>query len=177
MPAAQQSVVLKGTRQLTRRLRIVDGTLVPSSNLLTAPQSGNLADYPVNGNVTASTALDILGIRTGLVFGDNSLTRFAYKNNFATVNGKTYRMSALIKMDDNGLPVPSNASNTGDFAFVIDGSIIGTNITVRRVAGSVYRCSMDLTSAGALANNGVIKYNTQSARSFTVTDYHLQLVS
>lgn len=177
MPAAQKTIVLPGTRQLARRLRVVDGTLVPASNLLTLPQSGTIGDYPSNGNVTGSTTLDILGIRTGLVFGNNSVSRFAYKTNYTNLNGKAYRMSALIKMDDGGVPVPSVSSGTGDFSFVIDGSIIGTNIIVRRVAGTVYRCSTDRVVSAALPNNGVIKYNTQSVRSFTVTDYHLQLVS
>jgi hypothetical protein len=122
----------------------------------------------------------IAGFTNAIAFGNNSVQRAASRINYTTIIGTTYTLSAYVQMDDGGAPVAGgNSDATADFSMVLHNSVISTlsNCVITRVSGSLYRVSVTYTATLAGSNNGIYKYTTQSARSFKVTGYQLEIKS
>lgn len=119
----------------------------------------------------------IAGFSASLRFGDNSVLRYAYKD-FTTVDATRYTVSVFVQMDDGGAPVVGALSTAGDFSLIIEGDIAQLDIKVQKIAGSLYRVSASRTAvAPILIYNGVVKYTTQSARTFRVIGIQLEAAS
>jgi hypothetical protein len=146
------------------------------TNLLTQSQSGVVGGYPANGNVTFSTSLDINGITTGVVFGNNSLVRFAYKINHTFVASQHYLFSCFVKMDDGLAPVFTSSTTSGDFNLILDGTdAIATGQQFSD--NGVWRCwarYLEPAIPNGVQNTGVLKRLAHSARTFTCTGYQLE---
>ena len=139
---------------------------------------GPLAQFG-SGNVVAAV-VPIPGFTNSIQFGDNSVTRYAYKNSTGSIGttiGATYTMSVFVMMDDGGVPFPGDTGNSAkDFAFVRENAAAASTGTVVHMGNNIYRCSYTFvaTTTGGPAN-GIAKYLPQSARGFKVAGYQLQL--
>lgn len=143
-----------------------------TGNMLPYSEPSSIGQLGANGAVTVSTTASWNGLDIGtnaVVFGNNSVGRYAYEP-LSTSNGQSYNVSVYVKMDDGGAPVATDSNSGSDFLLVLDGSS-QNNATVTQVSGSVYRVSKNITGIGTLGNCGVVKYTTNSSRSFTVTGY------
>jgi hypothetical protein len=139
---------------------------------------GLLAQFG-SGNVMAAV-VPIPGFTNSIQFGDNSVTRYAYKNSTGSIGttiGATYTISVFVMMDDGGVPFPGDTGNSAkDFAFVRENAAAASTGTVVHMGNNIYRCSYTFvaTTTGGPAN-GIAKYLPQSARGFKVAGYQLQL--
>jgi hypothetical protein len=79
-------------------------------------------------------------------------------------------------MDDNSTPSVGTNSTTGDFTFIINNSF-PASVGVIPIGNNVFRCFGIFVSNAANTNTGVIKYTTQSSKSFRVTGYQLEPVT
>ena len=161
-------------RYLDNGVLIEEGT----TNLFTNTD-GALASFG-NAYQVTDAAGTIAGFTNAIAFGNNSIQRAAAKTNYTTIVGTTYTLSAYVQMDDGGAPVAGgNSDATADFSMVLHNSVISTlsNCVITRVSGSLYRVSVTYTATLAGSNNGIYKYTNQSARSFKVTGYQLEIKS
>ena len=140
------------------------------NNLLTMSE-GNLRTYPIRGNVS-DAPISIAGFDNSVAFGDNSVDRYAYKNNFIPTIGVTYNLSFFIEMEDGGVPVIGITSAQGDFSLVIGGVISPTSV-VTHVSGNIYRVSGTRIMSGVTVYIGCIKFRTQSSRKFKISGIQL----
>lgn len=125
---------------------------------------------------TTITTIAWGGFTKAVVFGDNTLTRYAY-DTFTTTAGQRYTISVHVKMDDGFAPTPGTSTSTGDFGLVIAAGLVDVAPTVTDLGGGVYRVSSSQVSPAGGGYNGVVKYTGQSARTFQVTGYQLDLGS
>lgn len=137
------------------------------NNLLTMSE-GNVTTYPTRGGVS-NAPISIAGFDNSIEFGDNSVVRYAYKDNFLPTIGVTYNLSFFVEMEDGGVPV---LSSSGDFRLVINGAVSTTNV-VELVSGSIYRVSGFSTATMTVRSMGCVKYSTQSARKFKISGIQL----
>ena len=141
------------------------------TNLATNSE-GAAATWTVSNVSDAGTP--IAGFSNSLAFGDNSVLRYAYKS-FTTVDATRYTVSVFVQMDDGGAPVVGALSTDGDFSLVIEGDVAQIDIKVQKIAGSLYRVSASRTAAAPISvQSGVVKYTTQSARTFRVAGIQLE---
>jgi hypothetical protein len=123
-------------------------------NLLTFSEDG-ISKYTSVSNVVDGS---LPGFDTALVYGDNSVTRAAYKLT-SVVGGQEYTSSAYIQMDDGGAPT------TADFNFFSSGGLPVPTITL--VSGSLYRVSSSrVPPSTSNTVSGFQKTTGQSARTF-----------
>lgn len=135
------------------------------TNLATYSE-GAAANWTVSNVVNGTT---FFGRTNALAFVSNSLSRTAYKLVNVT-SGTAYTVSVFVIMDDGLAPVVGTTNNTGDFVLAAANAIITTGLLTTYMGSGVYRVSGSLTSVVTVnANNGVIKYTTQSARGFRIT--------
>ena len=150
-------------------------TVEARTNLATNSE-GAVATWTPTLNVT-NAVTSIAGFSASIAFGDNSVDRYAYKT-VSTVAATHYTLSVFVQMDDGLAPVVGTNQNLGDFCLVIEGEVANLNATVKHIAGSLYRVSAGrVTTAPINANNGVLKFTTQSARTFRVIGIQLELGS
>jgi len=151
-------------------LLIEEGTI----NVLTNTD-GAAATYTTGGAITNNPGA-ISNFAQALGYGDNTAIRFAYKTYAHTV-GVTYTFSAFVQMDDGLAPVPGAQAAGADFAIVNHSAIVSTssNCVVTQVSGSLYRVSITRAATGTAVNNGIVKYTQNSARTFKVTGYQLEI--
>jgi hypothetical protein len=104
----------------------------------------------------------------GVYFGDNSVTRYAYRTIPTTIPTK-FTISVNVKMDDLSMPVlGAPSSPTSDFGFVIGGDDCDVDgYSIVYLGNNVYRVSGKYT-VNRTSHCGIVKYTTQSAKSFTV---------
>ena len=139
---------------------------------LATNSEGAAATWTTSNVVDAATPIS--GFPVSLAFGDNSVARYAYKS-ITTTDATRYTVSVFVQMDDGGAPVVGDSSTAGDFSLVIEGEIAQLDIKVQKIAGSLYRVSASLTAVAPISpNNGVVKYTTQSARTFRVAGIQLE---
>jgi hypothetical protein len=153
------------------------------TNLLTNSEFPNgITDAPTRGGFVTATTFYGLTVApgTGLAIGwDGVTTTFAYKS-FAVTGSTLYTMSAYVKMTDGGVPAFGSASATNpanDFVFIVgSNSVSTTTYTVTAVGNGVYRVTGTITTAVSPGSNcGIVKYNTNSSRTFTISGYQLEL--
>jgi hypothetical protein len=149
-------------------------------NLLTQTEFANgVTDAPTRGGLVSAVASANFGAFTtsGLSIGwDGVTTNFAYKTITSVVT--SYAFSVYVLMDTDGPPVfgsATAASSGNDFALIIASAVPAPNLyTVEALGGRAYRVSgTDVGIAGS-RNAGVIKYPTNSNRTFTVTGYQIE---
>ena len=146
-------------------------------NLLTQTEfAGGLADASAQGgNVAATTFPEFAG---GVAFTGNSVTSYVYKSPGTLIVGVGVVLSVYVIMDDGNAPVITQSSTTGDFSGVIEVSAAGITSSVVNISGPLYRVSFTkLATTGGTSNSGIVKYNTQSSRTFKVTGYDLRYIS
>jgi len=131
------------------------------------------------GLVTSSTMVGPFGTTmNAAAFGhDGSTVSYLYKG--ATVASTTYTLSVFVRMDDGGAPSfgsTNGASVTNDFALIIAGGIAtATDYVVQNFGNGLYRVSGTLTTgATTLGNNGVVKYASNSSRTFKTSAWQLE---
>jgi hypothetical protein len=155
------------------------------TNLFTNSEFPNgVTNAPIRGGfVTATTFYGLTTTPgTGLAIGwDGVTSTFAYKS-FAVAATTSYAISAYIKMTDGGIPVFGSASASSpanDFVFVVGSNTVSTTTyTITAVGNGVYRVSGVITTAVSPGSNcGIVKYNTNSSRTFTTSGYQLELGS
>ena len=133
-----------------------------------------IAQIPVKGNVTDAGGV---GDRfsNGVYFGDNSVVRYAYRND-ALSPGTLYTLSCYVLMDDGEAPVVGTTTSSGDFTIIIEGNLVTNPASVVAVGDGIYRISGSLTSRDPVVthNCGIIKYTGQSARGFKVSGFQIE---
>lgn len=147
------------------------------TNVMTQSEFPNgLVDTSTHGgNASAASGLAWNGgITTGIAFTSNSASSYAYKNSTLGSTPATVTFSCVIKMDDGGVPVISGITTTGDCSFVLNNAPQSAD-TIIPLAGGLYRCSRTIAYTGSNAYVGVVKYTTQSARTFVVSAYDLKV--
>ena len=135
------------------------------TNLATNSE-GAAATWTVSNVSDAGTS--ITGFSASLAFGNNSVLRSAFKS-IVTVDATRYTISIFVQMDDGLAPVVGITSTSGDFSLVVEGDVAPLDAKVQHIAGSLYRVSAGKVAVAPINNsNGIIKYTTQSARTFRV---------
>lgn len=145
------------------------------TNLLTESEFRNgITDATVRGGlVTASTLPDFAG---AIAFGhDGSTQSYAYKNATVTA-GTQVVVSVFVKMDDGLAPTFGSStvsSSANDFALkAASNELSPSTYTVQSIGGGVYRVSA--TTSATAVQVGVVKYPTNSSRTFKVTGYQFE---
>jgi hypothetical protein len=149
------------------------GVRVDEAATHVAPKGEGVAvDYTTRSAGIVDGNFRLGGIAGGVYLpGGTGIDQFAYQTK--TVSATTrYTASALIEMDDGGVPVPANAAGA-DFAFVVGGVAV-TDYAVRKIAGALYRVSGFIATGATPANNhGVLKYAAGSAKGFRMSGFDL----
>ena len=146
----------------TRRVR----NLLANSGL-----PNGLADLQSSNQVTLGS---LTGFANAIVFGNNSVQRWAYKQALATA-GRDYLFSIIVRMDDGSAPKPSSTtgSETNDFSAVISGAL-STFVGLKNLGNNLYACHfLSVNNGAASPNHGIIKYGGQSAKGFKISGYQL----
>lgn len=145
----------------------------PAATNLATNSAGAAATWTVSNVTDAGTP--ITGFAASLAFGDNSVTRTAYKS-IVTTDGVTYTNSIFVQMDDGGAPVIGTTSTSGDFSLVLEGDVATANTLVKRIGTTnIYRVSASKAAVAPINNNnGIAKYTTQSARTFRVVGIQVE---
>jgi hypothetical protein len=149
--------------------------------LLLEPQRTNLYNYsePTTNEGTAGNILYenftwALGFTNCIKYGDNSVARYRYGG---TVSASTeYTLSAFVIMDDLSEPIIGGQTSGNDFTFVIGGGVFNNANASVNMGNNIYRVSVTATTSASpnTANNGIIKYTTQSNKGFRVVGYQLE---
>ena len=129
--------------------------------------------YPIRDGAIGLTSMGGYG---GAVSFGNTTSSYVYTD-MTFIAGAKYVISAVVEMDD-GLPPQFNSENPSsdlvDFAFVHGGNAESPKkITATHLDGSRYMVSMPITTVNAGGNTGIVKYDSNSARTFKVTAYSL----
>jgi hypothetical protein len=129
---------------------------------------GIISTYAINNYVT-DAVVSIAGFDNSVYFGNNSLDRGIYKSISTTVVGSYYHFSFFIEMDDLGVPVIGQNSNSGDFSIIFNSNLIFSNHSLELVSGSTYLVKAFGIIQVAGNYFGIGKYTSQSARKFKVS--------
>ena len=147
------------------------------ANLFTESEFRNgLADALVkNGAVTAAA---FPGFAGGIAFGAGT-DSWAYKQ-IAATSGTAYTLSVFVRMDDGGAPGLAGggaADGANIFALVLQGNASSPlSCPVVNMGGGLYRVSSTLTATSSGTGNfGVVKYASNSSRTFKVTGYQIEV--
>ncbi len=144
----------------------------PAATNLATNSDGNAATYT---KLNTSNGTAVPGFTNGIYYSGGMAQQYAYKQLTLTA-AASYSVSVFVIMDDGGVPVVGTSSSTGDFGLVIDSVIFAGAALVIPIGGGVYRVSASVASAtgGAGRSNGLVKYNTQSARTFRITGIQIE---
>jgi hypothetical protein len=143
------------------------------TNILTYSE-GNLSTYDVSDNCTnASTSIS--GFANSIQVPSTGLTYF-YKTATTTLS-QVYTLSCFIKMDDNSVPVLGANSSLGNLSFVAKGAIAPDNLKVTLVGNNIYRISATTVGNGIPGFFGIVRYSTQTLKSFKTSAIQLELGS
>lgn len=149
-------------------------------NLLTESEFRNgVTDAPARAGLVSATSFPEVANNTGLAFGHDGVTSsYAYKNYSGYVVGTTYTLSFLIRMTDNGVPVVGGSTSTGDFRVLVNGATVPpSDCTVIALGDGLYKVTARLTATSTIVGTGVLKYNTQSSRTFSTSGWMLEVGS
>ena len=137
-----------------------------NQNLVTYSE-GVVSTLDSSSGVT-NAGTTITGYANSIQFGDNSVTRAAYKL-YTHKIGATYTISVIVQMDDNSAPVVGLNNSSGDFCLVGSSMVTTSTPVVTSLGGNVYRVSSSLVTANTPPSWGVLKYTTQSSKGFRIT--------
>jgi len=150
-------------------------TLSARYNLLTGTEFANgLTDAPSRGGLVSATAL--AGYAGAIAFGhDGATLSYAYKSDSGSYPLAT--VSVVVRMDDGNAPMfgaGSTISNT-DFALVVRGAAINpSTYLVTPLPNGCYRVSGSQVATAGSSSVGVVKYSSNSPRTFKVTAFDLR---
>jgi hypothetical protein len=155
---------------------IAQGTEFQTKNLFIGSE-GDASTFSSFSAGISGIVNGIDGFDNAYAFPTNDVSRILYKN-AVYVSGQVYTMSFFVKMDDNSAPIPGTTSGT-DFAIIMGSTTGVSNITVTLVSGSLYRVSANYTgvTTGNNGANGIQKYASNSAKTFRVTGFQIELGS
>jgi hypothetical protein len=149
--------------------------------LLLEPSRSNLYNYSepttnegTMGGITYESFNWAIGFTNCIKYGDNSVARYRYGG---TVSASTeYTLSAFVIMDDLSEPIIGGQTSGNDFTFVIGGVVFNNANASVNMGNNIYRVSVTATTSASpnTANNGIIKYTTQSNKGFRVVGYQLE---
>jgi len=143
------------------------GAVSARVNLLDNSEFAGNSGVTAGSNFTYSTLSGYLG---ALRFTFTAADGYAYKFGSPAV-GLTCVFSVVVKMDDGSAPLTATPNASADFMLVVNSGQAQAASTVP-LGGGLYR----LTTAPLLINSGaigIVKYATNSAKSFTATAYSL----
>lgn len=142
-----------------------------ATNLL-YPSEPTVAQLASTGNLSNAASV-WPGFARSLLFASVPSHCWGYLS-AAIAPGNVYTLSVYVLIS-GGAPVFSSVLPTSDGMLVSFGdAVVATD--VQRISGDLYRVSFTGTSAsGSPANHGVVKYSGNSARSFWVMGYQLEL--
>lgn len=132
---------------------------------------GNVSTY--NTAINVSNAASSFSSFANAIQIPSTGTSVAYKSVVTTA--QPYSISVYIKMDDNSVPVLSSSTTSGNVSLIIAGSFATDNLKVESVGNNVYRLSGSATGSGASNNNGVVRYDTQTLKSFKIAGIQLEV--
>lgn len=152
-------------------------------SILVEPQRTNLvlrseptSSEGPSGNITYESFSWTNGFTNCTRFLNNAAIRFRYAG--TVVVGTTYTISAFVIMDDLSKPSVGFNATTGDFTLVISGSQnVGVNgsLKIEDMGNNIWRVSGNHTASGtSLANNGIVKFTSQSSKGFRVVGWQLE---
>jgi len=136
-----------------------------NQNLITYSE-GVVSTLDSSSGVT-DAGTTITGYANSIQFGDNTVTRLAYKL-YTYKTGATYTISVIVQMDDNSAPVVGLNNSSGDFCLVGSSRVTTSTPVVTSLGGNVYRVSSSLVTTNTLPSWGVVKYTTQSSKGFRI---------
>lgn len=149
----------------------------PRTNYLIQSEFANGLPVSRGGLVSTTNFSGLIGT-TGIAFGYNGITSsYFYITNYVVPANSLRVISIFIRMDDGGSPIFGNNSFEhfdNDFALNLGGLVLaptGANGgKVESYGGGLYRVSLAVsTSASPSSNCGVVKYATNSVRTFKVS--------
>lgn len=149
-------------------------------NLIKSSEWKNgVSDGTLSGVTTGAVSWPGLPFTNGATFGSPGGTTVAYQFPIGyTVSGQTYTISAYVKMTDGLAPNimdPTPQSVLNDFALVLDGGVpIPSALTVTSIGNGVYRVTGTKTANTTTSSFGIVKYNTNSTRTFVATGFQLE---
>lgn len=156
-----------------------------SLGLLVEDQRTNLftqSEFGTGGSGTGLASVSAMFGPSGayvnaIAFGhDGATSSFRYKSGAA--EGTQYTISVYVKMGDGGapsFPIASGTSSQNDFALVIGGSTINpATYKVEHVGNSLYRISGSAVAGATAQNSGIVKYASNSIRTFKTTGWQLE---
>lgn len=150
------------------------GLLIEAAQTNLALYSEPASDAQTTNRSGISYVAGFDGFANAVAFGDNSENRFCYVGP-SLVADSVYTIYAYVRMDDGGAPVVAlGNSGSHDFTLILGGSATaGVVKPVVHLGGGLYRVGMTRTPAGAVANNGIVKYSGLSNRGFRVTGFQV----
>ena len=129
----------------------------------------------VIGGAGLVSIASLAGYAGAVSFGHNGVTTsYAYKS-ASHLNGFSAILSVVIQMTDGGVPVTNSSAADADFMLVISGNM-HAGASVVSLGGDFYRVISQPTVITA-SNTGVVKYASNSSRTFKVTAYDLRLAT
>lgn len=160
-------------------------TNAPASNLFTQSEFANgVGDAQAKlGLITAVPSMaGSIGTTTGLAFGwDGTTWTSAYKTTVSTQVKRQTTLSITVVMDDGLAPVFGSAAGTdasNDFGIVIGSDVIPpTTYIVTPLGSNRYRVSATAAPFLSTTSNGVVKYASNSSRTFKTTDWQIEFTS
>lgn len=162
-----------------------DPTSIACRGLLLEPASTNNATQSefANGLSDVSsysglvTATTMAGFAGALAFGHNgSTSSWAYKI-FSFAAGQAYAIAVIVEMTDGLVPVFGSATAQAaqnDFALVIAGQGVAPS-RVEHMGGIRYRVIASTVAIPTNTSYGVVKYSSNSSRTFKVVGYDLRV--
>lgn len=145
---------------------------------------GGVVDIHIrSGLVTTASIPGFLG-GTAIAFGYDGVTSsYAYRQDFTPTVGVAYELSVFVKMDDGGAPQFGGgiaaASNVFEFVLSSTAIIPSTNpyvVSPTAVPG-IYRVSATGLALSTGLNCGIIKYASNSNRTFRITGFSARLAT
>lgn len=135
------------------------------------------SDGTVAQLVSSSGVSDAPGTIPGFVnalrFGDNAVSRYAYKQ-YVPVVGETLTLSVVVRMDDGAPPAVGGTTSSGDFCMLVGGKVLDLPIVIEPAGGGAWRCAITVTASNTQSYWGVVRYTAQSARGFSATGMQLE---
>jgi hypothetical protein len=131
----------------------------------------------ISAGLLTATSFSGLFDNTGIAFGHNGSTA-SYVYVSGAIASTTTTFSCFIRMTDGGAPVFSTGTptdSTNEFTIILAGQTTSPNsYTVEDYGNGLYRVWVTGTSGTVSNNTGLIKYTSNSSRTFTVSGYQIE---
>lgn len=141
-------------------------------NLISISEPKTLGDIYSKSNITvdAFTWATPSTATTCLTFGDNSIIRTSYQL-YTPITGNTYTFSVYARMDDLSVPKVASSGASDDFMLLFGTTAVAATVT--SVGNNIYRLSYTGIGDATKVLWGVLKYVSNSNKTFKIIGYHL----